>query len=289
MKNRTHFVALILSPIFFLTGFLSLNATVSAIDLNSGAVCLVNFKSFVVQGEKRFEPFVEAVENDLFTNSLKTEKCGVGPIARINPGFFHAIIEILEKAGEGDPFACVSLVIFILAGVFIVIAYIVGHVQTVANKETAESKSGVIRIVDIASSQNGKISLEDLLKAAATNDPDAMFLLGAAYSDICGKEKIAAEWFQKAAELGQKEATLQLAYCYSQGRGVEQNELQAGLWLMKAAELGHDGAMYMLGRWYEEGIFGFLKDVSQAKTWFRKAAELGNESAIKKLKEYENL
>ena len=48
----------------------------------------------------------------------------------------------------------------------------------------------------------------------------------------------AAEWFQKAAELGDFAAQRNLGYLYLKGKGVEKDKAEAWNWLEKAAAQG---------------------------------------------------
>jgi TPR repeat protein len=69
-----------------------------------------------------------------------------------------------------------------------------------------------------------------------------------------------------------------LGTCYSIGRGVEQDEVQAVEWYRKAAEQGLADAQNTMGLHYIDGI-GVEKDPEQAEEWFRRAAENGSEAA----------
>ena len=67
------------------------------------------------------------------------------------------------------------------------------------------------------------------------------------YGEVAWNEK-SAEWFEKAAELGNVDAMGYLGYCYEYGMGVTQNYDMALEWYKKAAELGNTGAEIGLER-----------------------------------------
>ena len=57
---------------------------------------------------------------------------------------------------------------------------------------------------------------------------------------------------------------------YDQGRGVPQDDAEAGIWLRKAAEQGHANAQFSLGMRCANGR-SVQQDDAEAVTWFRKA------------------
>lgn len=56
----------------------------------------------------------------------------------------------------------------------------------------------------------------------------------------------AVKWFRKAAEKGDADAQFLLGMCYLNGKGVEQDIIDAGGWLGKAANQGHKKAKELL-------------------------------------------
>ena len=92
----------------------------------------------------------------------------------------------------------------------------------------------------------------------------------------------AAEWFRKAAELGDAKAQYNLGIAYNEGKGVPQDFGQAAVWFRKAAEQGIPQAQNNLGFLYQQGQ-GVAQDSSQAAEWFRKAAEQGYAQAQRNL------
>ena len=52
----------------------------------------------------------------------------------------------------------------------------------------------------------------------------------------------AAQYFEKAAELGQAEAQFTLGYMYLVGQGIEKDYIRAAYYFEKAAKQGHSDA-----------------------------------------------
>lgn len=84
----------------------------------------------------------------------------------------------------------------------------------------------------------------------------------------------AAEWYLKAAELGNVGGQAGLGYLYLTGSGVEQDYSKAFEWYNKAAEQGSDIGQYMIGYMYQHG-YGVDQDYEKALEYFYKAAEQG--------------
>ncbi len=91
-------------------------------------------------------------------------------------------------------------------------------------------------------------------------------------------EKLADDWYRKAAEGGLAQAQVTLGSMYADGRGVAKDVKQAAVWYRKSAEQGYPLAQTLLGGMYFSGE-GVPRDIEQAYFWFRKAAEQGEPSA----------
>lgn len=87
------------------------------------------------------------------------------------------------------------------------------------------------------------------------------------------------EWFEKAAENGNRNAQHNLAYFYYKGLGTSVDYQVAVEWYTKAARQGHPGAQNNLGIMYEFG-YGVKKNLSEAVKWYKMAADNGNEDGI---------
>ena len=111
------------------------------------------------------------------------------------------------------------------------------------------------------SAEVGRADSQHSLAAMCSNGSD-----GAKPSD-----KIAADWFRKAAEQGHAESQYNLGTLCSAGRGVQRSDKAAVKWFRKAAKQGHAGAQNMLGKHYMEGR-GVTASRETALKWWRKAA-----------------
>ena len=69
---------------------------------------------------------------------------------------------------------------------------------------------------------------------------------------------------------------------YDEGRGVEQDDLEAFSWYRQAAHQGFASAQFKLGVAYADGT-GVEQDDALAVKWFRKAADQGDANAQHKL------
>ena len=91
------------------------------------------------------------------------------------------------------------------------------------------------------------------------------------------KYKEAAILCEKAAEQGNVEAQVSLAYMYYEGIGVDQNYEEAAKFYTLAAEQGNHGAQFILSAMYESGK-GVEKNPEKAWAWYIKSVE--NSGAI---------
>jgi TPR repeat protein len=125
--------------------------------------------------------------------------------------------------------------------------------------------------------------LEQIREAAERGDAEAQFRLGMLHGDgeITGKPDYseAAAWLTKAAEQGLVSAQSALAYLYSTGYGVAQDDLEAARWHRKAAENGSARDQYIIGTMYRFGTHGYEKDPERMWEWYRRAAEQGFDAA----------
>ncbi|MBO4251374.1 MAG: sel1 repeat family protein [Clostridia bacterium] len=72
-----------------------------------------------------------------------------------------------------------------------------------------------------------------------------------------------------------------LGYCYDNGYGVGQSNVEAATWFKKAAEQGYAVAQYNLGNCYDTGDYGIGQSYSKAAYWYEKAAKQGYAAAQK--------
>jgi TPR repeat protein len=91
--------------------------------------------------------------------------------------------------------------------------------------------------------------------------------------------KVAAEWYEKAAEKGSVPAMNNLGFVYAKGdHGMQQNYKQAAKWYRMAAENGDVAAQFNIGRMYLEGT-GVDKDPIMAYVFSALALEGGDDNA----------
>ena len=123
---------------------------------------------------------------------------------------------------------------------------------------------------------------EFLLEKAMAGDADAMYLLGVLYFEG-DQEQDAYDWFLKASEKGQADATYYLGNFYSHPMGfdvVEPSDEKAVEYWLKAVDLGSTKAMCELGWQYRQGWCNIEKNEKKAIELFEKAAELGYHKAF---------
>lgn len=116
------------------------------------------------------------------------------------------------------------------------------------------------------------------LANAEKGDADAQVSLANAYRlglDIEKNEKLAFDWYMKAANQGHAGAQASLGLVYRKGLGVEQDFDQAWKWYRLAAAQNLSGAFCDMGRMYQEGA-GVPADLGKAIDCFRKGRELGS-------------
>jgi hypothetical protein len=126
---------------------------------------------------------------------------------------------------------------------------------------------------DPGSNQNRGIDPALVTKATAGDAP-SMILVAKAYATGSGVDQddsVAADWYRKAADLGNLEAEIRLAECYRDGKGLTRDMAQAAGWYRKAAEQGDPAAQATLGLLYSVGV-GVGRDDVEAFFWLDLAA-----------------
>jgi TPR repeat protein len=117
------------------------------------------------------------------------------------------------------------------------------------------------------------------MKRLQANDPPAIRKLGGSYYQK-GDYRSAAEYFTKAAELGDVESHQLLSVAYHKGQGVEKDEKKELYHLEVAAIGGHPHARHNLGA-YEARCNRMERAVKHMII----AANLGSDDSIKALKQ----
>ena len=112
-------------------------------------------------------------------------------------------------------------------------------------------------------------------RAAELGDAEGQFALGECYFGGCGVQKSpeqGSKWLRKAAEQGYAMAQWRLGLCYKNEIGVSHNDSEMLKWFRAAAEQGNEDAQYELGMLYYHGKGGLREDDTEAVRWFEKAA-----------------
>ena len=86
------------------------------------------------------------------------------------------------------------------------------------------------------------------------------------------------ELIRVAAEQGNSDAMVTLAYCYANGAGVPPNLAESVRWYRSAARHGSIAAMICLSACCRDGI-GMGKDTRESMRWVRRALK-ANEAAV---------
>ena len=116
--------------------------------------------------------------------------------------------------------------------------------------------------------ENNEEALHWLERAASNDEPYALYQLGLYYSEANDLAK-AIKYYQRAAELNNADALLELYYIYGEGVGVEQDDDKALFFLKKAAESGAQEAIEELAAQALSGEGNM--DAKEAEYWIKKA------------------
>ncbi len=90
-----------------------------------------------------------------------------------------------------------------------------------------------------------------------------------------GEYSKAVDLYSRAADLGSVDAMYALGYCWLNGKGVDEDPVEAERFYMKAALWGHSDAAYGMGYMHEKGCLGAV-NMEKAVDWYRKAADNGS-------------
>lgn len=122
------------------------------------------------------------------------------------------------------------------------------------------------------------IGPKSLADAAANGDPQALFEIGARFTE--GRNGVttdlpeAARWYAMAAERGFAPAQYRLGSLYEKGTGVGRDINKAMALYEQAAAVGNASSMHNLAVLYASGASG-AANYKAAVDWFTKAANLG--------------
>jgi uncharacterized protein len=130
----------------------------------------------------------------------------------------------------------------------------------------------------VANSAQVVASIDQIKSLAEKGDAEAELQMGLRYPSIAD-EKIAAQWFEKAAQHGKVLAQYRYGLALLKGQGVVQDYKKASYWLEKAARQGNAEAQFALGEMYHSGTGIIKDDVERAYLWFNLAAAQGLDKA----------
>lgn len=119
--------------------------------------------------------------------------------------------------------------------------------------------------------------IEEVGSLASLGSAEANFLMGTAYAEGLGKElnpAVAAQWYERAALMGNMLAQHNMGNIYDSGTGVMQDDARAVYWWRLAAEQGDAIPQFRLAVMYEQGR-GVEQDLDTALRWYRDSAQRG--------------
>lgn len=106
--------------------------------------------------------------------------------------------------------------------------------------------------------------------------PQVLTQLGGIYGRYASSNQVAAQeslqYYQKAAELGDRRALYHLGRCYQDGLGVAKNPATAAQYYEKAAAKGDEKANFALAELYQQGA-GIPLDLQKANTLYSQLAQ----------------
>lgn len=122
-------------------------------------------------------------------------------------------------------------------------------------------------------------------KKARAGDAGAAYTLGSLYEmgeDVAADPAKALAWYKLGMEGNSADAYRGAARLYGKGVGVDRDPLKAAEFMEKAAELGSVSAALALGRSLEEGSSYFLQVKEEvALKWLERAVAVGESGAVK--------
>jgi TPR repeat protein len=172
-----------------------------------------------------------------------------------------------------------------LIGLFIILAFVYGVLAAVQPR-VQYTLAGWIPVPTV----KDQIEAALFRIGAECGSATAQSALGELYVEGRGVQQNDVEairWFRVAAEQGDAYAQCGLGTeMYVGGHGVEPDYSEALKWYRKSAEQGYPYAQFMLGEMYRGGL-GVERDDAEALKWFRKAAEQDDASARSVLPGYD--
>ena len=141
------------------------------------------------------------------------------------------------------------------------------------------------------SSSNTNNYLRSYISAANGGNADAQLSLAYMYEtgeQVATDKRQAVRWYEMAADRGKVQAMLSLGILFEDGDGIGRDLKTAAGWYEKAALQGNADAQQTLGYIYENGN-GVPKDVVAAARWYEMAAKQGRVAAQNNLGRFNQL
>ena len=121
-----------------------------------------------------------------------------------------------------------------------------------------------------------KLQNEDSKFRSAATTVDEYWIVCQSVFSGRGDYENTTEACRKAADLGHREAQLQLAWRFANGYGVPQDQTEAAKWYRKAAERGDKNAQYELAKNYCTYEIVGVSAKQEKEKWYLKAANQGH-------------
>lgn len=186
----------------------------------------------------------------------------------------HELSEIRKLLEAGLKERATSEVYYVLAEVCQEMGDDVAAVKAMKKVLKLDPKDGEVCMAlgsayleGIGCRQDDKLALQYFQKAANAGVADGMYQVGRAYMDGCGTRrnaKRAVDYFRRAADAGFTAAWTSLGSCYAEGNGVPLDVSKAYECFKKAYEAGEVLGTLMLSKCYEYGM-GVEMDENRAQ------------------------
>lgn len=136
-----------------------------------------------------------------------------------------------------NTFLCI-LAVFLTAGIFTGCGESDSQKLEAYNQNVEEARNALNR--------SEYMRAHDLVREGAENGHvKSQALLGVAYMKL-GQHADGYFWIRRAAEAGDPMSQINLALCYTDGKGVKQNSLEASHWKNEAVKNGYTGPVGIL-------------------------------------------
>jgi len=133
-------------------------------------------------------------------------------------------------------------------------------------------------LISCAPARLTRADIDHLRISAQKGDARSRVLIGEAYefgADVPRDQKIAAGWYQQAADQDDPEAQFYLGVMYERGAGINQNTAESLKWLFRSAESGYEKSQIMLASLYLKDR-GLAQEFSKKIKKYRQSAQKGN-------------